>query len=185
MTFWSQYPLLPLPPGQPQSLPSGVDPRDALSAVDPPDPPAPVLTTSTGPQSACQHCGASFAPKQGGGVPQKYCSPVCRRRTNVKLRNEKLKATGWPRRKRKAPAVEPVADWERPYHIPVEQNLPDDEAFLRERAAALRPPPMPWERRELEATRPWEQEATRQVIELNEREGIANLPWRTGNGAAT
>jgi hypothetical protein len=44
---------------------------------------------------------------------------------------------------------------------------------------------MPWEKRELEATRPWEQEATRQVIELNEREGIANLPWRTGNGAAT
>jgi hypothetical protein len=124
---------------------------------------------------ACVFCEELFVRSQDG---QKYCRKSCK----VAAKEARSGKPSVPRADEgerakcaRAGHADPVPDWQRPFFVPVERDVPEAEALQRE--AVLRPPPLPWEQRELEATRA--------IIERNKAEGYDNLTWRNTNGPAT
>jgi hypothetical protein len=64
-SFWSQWPILPLPPR---------DAQDAGAATPVPiEVPAPVLEPLAAPRTACSRCGAPLPASSGPGRPRTLC----------------------------------------------------------------------------------------------------------------
>jgi hypothetical protein len=117
-------------------------PRDG-GALRPPTPAEPAsagVPPSTGQQSAsrvCAECGEDFTPARHGGQAQKFCSKTCRQRAHK--RRQPRETNGAAAGSGRGPVLEPVPDEvERPFFVPVETNIGEEEAGQRE--VALRPP---------------------------------------------
>jgi hypothetical protein len=71
-SFWSQWPILPLPPRDAQE-----DAGEAAVEV-----PAPVLEPLAAPQTACSRCGGPLPASSGPGRPRTLCDECRGRKRN-------------------------------------------------------------------------------------------------------
>jgi hypothetical protein len=67
-SFWSQWPILPLPPRDAQARA-----RWRLLRCVPVEVPAPVLEPLAAPRTACSRCGAPLPANSGPGRPRSLC----------------------------------------------------------------------------------------------------------------